>query len=376
MPDPTRRRVLTSAGRLVLGTAGLGTAGLGTASLGTAGLAAPAVARERRVWRLATSWPKNAPGPGTTAARLAERITALSGGRLTVELHAAGELVPALEVFDAVAAGTVELGHSAALFWSGKMPSAPYFTAVPFGLLPEGHDAWLTAGGGQALWDELYGAFGVKPFAAGNSGIQMGGWYRKPIAGLEDLKGLRVRMPGLGGEVLRRLGAAPTTLPPGEIFTALSTGAIDGAEFLGPWQDLSLGLNRAARYYLWPGWHEPNGSAEALVNAAAYAALPEDLQRLIATCCEAENRRGPAEAEWRNAEALARLREDPEVTLAAWPEPVLRAARAQSEAVLAELAEASALDRRLRDSYAAAKARLLPWGRVGRHALLGAQLGA
>lgn len=339
-------------------------------------VAAPAVARARRTWRMVTSWPKNAPGPGTTAARLAERLTALSDGRLTVELHAAGELVPALEVFDAVAAGTVEMGHSAALFWAGKMPSAPYFTAVPFGLLPEGHDAWLTAGGGQALWDELYGAFGVKPFAAGNSGIQMGGWYRRPIAGMDDLTGRRVRMPGLGGEVLRRLGAAPVTLPPGEIFAALSGGAIDGAEFLGPWQDLALGLHKAAGHYLWPGWHEPNGSAEALVNAEAYAALPTDLQELVAACCEAENRHGPAEAEWRNAQALAKLQEMPEVELQAWPVEVLAAARRESEDVLSDLAQTSGLDRRIRESYAAAKDKLLPWARVGRHALLGAQIGA
>ena len=339
-------------------------------------LPTPAIARERRIWRLATSWPRNAPGPGTTAARLAERITLLSDGRLTVELHAAGELVPALEVFDAVSAGTVEMGHSAALFWSGKMPSAPYFTAVPFGLLPEGHDAWLTAGGGQALWDDLYGAFGVKPFAAGNSGIQMGGWYRRPIEGLEALQGLRVRMPGLGGEVLRRLGAAPVTLPPGEIFAALSTGAIDGAEFLGPWQDRALGLDRAADFYLWPGWHEPNGSAEALVSAAAYADLPGDLQRVIATCCEAENRHGPAEAEWHNAVALAELEADGRATLLPWPGDVLRAARSESEAVLADLAQTGAIDRRIRESYAAAKQLFRPWGRVGRHAVLSAEIDA
>jgi TRAP-type mannitol/chloroaromatic compound transport system substrate-binding protein len=354
----------------------LGTAAGTTAAALTLPAAAPAVAKDRRLWRMATSWPKNAPGPGTTAARLAERLTALSDGRLTVELHAAGELVPALEVFDAVAEGTVEMGHSAGLFWSGKMPSAPYFTAVPFGLLPEGHDAWLTAGGGQALWDELYGQFGVKPFAAGNSGIQMGGWYNRPIESLDDLAGLRVRMPGLGGEVLRRLDAAPVTLPPGEIFGALSSGALDGAEFLGPWQDTAMGFDRAAPYYLWPGWHEPNGSAEALVNAQAYAELPADLQELVAACCEAENRHGPAEAEWHNAQALARLRDDAEVALQPWPAEVLAAARRESAAVLEELAATSGLDRRIHDSYAEAKRLLLPWSRVGRHALLGAQIGA
>ncbi len=331
-------------------------------------------ARDSLRWRMATSWPKDAPGPGTTARRLAESITRLSGGRLSVELHGAGELVPAFEVFDAVQSGTAEMGHSASFFWAGKIPAAPFYTAVPFGLHPEMHNAWLDFGGGQALWDELYGAHGVKPFAAGNSGMQMGGWYNREIAALDDLKGLKVRMPGLGGEVLRKLGGSAVSIPPGEIYQALASGVVDGAEFLGPWSDQAMGFADAAKYYYWPGFHEPNGSAECLVNLAAYAALPEDLQALVAQACAAENLRGQAEADWRNAETLQQMRRGGKVALRRFPEDVLQAARAASKEVLAELAGSSDIAARIYRSYAAAQDAALAWGRVSRHALLDAQL--
>ena len=335
---------------------------------------APAIAQEGRRWRLVTSWPKDAPGPGTTARRLAESITALSNGRLTVELHAAGELVPAFEVFAAVQGGTAEMGHSASFFWAGKLPAAPFFTAVPFGLTPEMHNAWLEFGGGQALWDELYGAQGVKPFAAGNSGMQMGGWYNKEIKSLDDITGLKVRMPGLGGEVLRRLGGTAVSIPPGEIYQALASGVVDGAEFLGPWSDEAMGLPEAATYYYWPGFHEPNGSAECLVNREAYEALPEDLRALVAQACAAENLRGQAEADWRNAETLLRMRREGKVALRRFPDEVLRAARAAAEEVLAELAESSEIAGRIHRSYRMAQEAALAWGEVSRHAILDAQL--
>lgn len=335
---------------------------------------APAFAQDKLRWRMVTSWPKDAPGPGTTASRLAKAITELSGGRLTVELHAAGELVPAFEVFDAVQNGTAEMGHSASFFWAGKIPAAPFFTAVPFGLIPEMHNAWLEFGGGQALWDELYGQFGVKPFAAGNSGMQMGGWYNKEIESLEDIKGLKVRMPGLGGEVLRKLGGSAVSIPPGEIYQALSSGVVDGAEFLGPWSDQAMGLPEAARYYYWPGFHEPNGSAECLVNREAYEALPGELQQLVAQACAAENLRGQAEADWHNAVTLLQMRREGKVALRRFPEDVLQAARTASEEVLSELAGTSEIAGRIYQSYEAAQEAALAWGRVSRHAILEAQL--
>ena len=216
--------------------AGAGAIGL----LGAA--AAPNIARaQTRRWRMVTSWPKRLPGPGMSAERVAERIAALSGGRLQIIVHAAGEVVPAFEVLDAVGSGVAEMGHTAAFYWQGKQPAAVFYTTVPFGLTPSEHVAWVDAGGGQALWDELYAPFGVKPFMGGNTGVCMGGWFRREINSVDDVKGLKIRSLGLGGEVYRRLGATPQTTSPSEILTSMQSGLIDGAEFVGP------GLRHRAR---------------------------------------------------------------------------------------------------------------------------------
>jgi len=190
-------------------------------------------------WKMVTSWPKNFPGLGTSAERLAERINAMSAGRLTVKVYAAGELVPALEVFDAVSRGTAEMGHGTPYYWKGKVPAAQFFSSVPFGLSTLEMNAWLSHGGGQALWDETYAPFGVKPLSAGNTTMQMGGWFNKEINSLDDIKGLKIRMPGLGGEVWSKLGAITVNLPGGEIFTSLQTGAIDATDWVGPYNDLA-----------------------------------------------------------------------------------------------------------------------------------------
>ncbi len=182
-----------------------------TGALGLVGaIAAPSVVRgETQRWHMVTSWPKRLPGPGMSAERVAERIAALSGGRLQITVHAAGELVPAFEVLDAVESGVAEMGHTAAFYWQGKQPAAAFYTTVPFGLTPAEHVAWIYVGGGQALWDELYAPFGAKPFMAGNTGVCMGGWFRRELNSGDDLKGLKIRSLGLGGEIYRRLGATP-----------------------------------------------------------------------------------------------------------------------------------------------------------------------
>src|SRR5437016_10799974 len=234
---------------------------------GAATLAAPSIARaETKRWRMVTSWPKRLPGPGLSAERVAERIAALSGGRLQISVHAAGELVPAFEVLDAVGGSVAEMGHTAAFYGQGKQPAAAYYTTVPFGLTPFEHVAWVDAGSGQALWDELYAPFGVKPFMGGNTGVCMGGWFRRDMKTLDDLKGLKIRSLGLGGEVYRRLGATPQTTPPGEILTSLQSGVLDAAEFVGPGTDISLGLYRVAPMYYGPGFNKPNGTGECIVS--------------------------------------------------------------------------------------------------------------
>ncbi len=343
-------------------------AGLTMAGTRIAGASEP----DRHVWRMITSWPRNLPGPGITAQRLADRITTMSAGRLTIQVYGAGELVPALGVLDGVQQGVAEIGHTASFFWTGKMPAAAFFTTVPFGLTPEEHMAWLEHGGGQALWDRLYAPFGVKPFAAGNSGMQMGGWFLREIRSLADLKGLKMRIPGLAGRVMARLGVTPVLIPPSEIFAALQSGAIDATEFLGPWSDRSAGFHHAARYYYWPGFHEPNGTGEAIVALSAWRRLPPDLQAIVENACRSENAFAVAETEWHNAEALEALVADG-VLLRSWPTDVLKAARRESEAVLSEFAAQGGIDAEILQSYQAMRTRSHAWSRYSRQAFLTAR---
>src|ERR1051326_3735926 len=267
-------------------------------SVGLAGaLAAPALAQSgKQRWRMVTSWPKRLPGPGMSAERVAERIGKLSGGRLEIAVSAAGEIVPAFEVLDAVGSGVAEMGHTAAFYWQGKEPAAAFFTTVPFGLTPNEHVAWIDAGGGQALWDEIYAPFGVKPFMGGNTGVCMGGWFRRDLQDLADLRGLKIRSLGLGGEIYRRLGAIPQTTAPGEILVALQSGVLDAAEFVGPGSDIALGLFRFAPLYYGPGFNKPNGTGECIVSLKAWQSLDAGLQAVVAHACAAEAPISPAGA--------------------------------------------------------------------------------
>ncbi len=370
MDTATARR--TGLGRRQVLTGGTAM-GVAASALAASAPAAPALASGARRWRMVTSWPASAPGPGTSAQRLAERITRMSGGRLTVTLYAAGELVPAFEVFDAVSLGLAEMAHSASIFWSGKAAASVFFTTVPWGLTPESHNAWVRFGGGQALWDELYAPFAIKPFMAGNSGVQMGGWYQRELENLDDLRGLRLRIVGLGGEILRRLGGSPVSIPPGEILDALNRGTIDGAEFLGPLGDIGMGLNRAARYYYWPGVNKPNGTAECLIGRAAFEALPDDLKAIVESACAAENDYGLAESDWHDGQSLRRLVEQGTI-LRRFPDDILAASHRIGGELLDELGAADALSGRILQSYRAAQDHAVTWAKVSRHAILDAQL--
>src|SRR5436190_8120804 len=315
-------------------------------------IAAPAVARaQTRRWRMVTSWPKRLPGPGTSAERVAERIGALSGGRLQVMVHAAGEVVPAFEVLDAVGTGVAEMGHTASFFWQGKEPAAAFFTTVPFGLTPNEHVAWVDAGGGQALWDELYAPFGVKPFMAGNTGICMGGWFRNEIADVAALKGMKIRSLGLGGEVYRRLGAVPLTTSPGEIITGLQSGLVDGAEFVGPGSDIALGFFRLAKNYYAPGFNKPNGTGECIVSLKVWEALDLQQKAIVAHACAAEAAFALNEMEQLNVEALGALTERDEVKLRTFPPAMIDAARGHAKDVIGDIAGKSDIARKVVESY-------------------------
>ena len=342
---------------------------------GVAGVATPATLRAETAlkWRMVTSWPRDLPGPGITAARLARRIQAMSKGQIEIQLHAAGEIVPAFEVLDAVGEGVAEIGHTASVFWAGKMPVAQLFLAVPFGLTPLEHIAWIEHGGGQALWDELYADFGVKPFMAGNTGMSMGGWFRSELQSLADLQGLRFRMPGLGGELYGPFGIVQVSLPPGDTLPALQSGAIDAAEFAGPSSDLALGFYRAARFYYGPGLHEPNGTGECIVNRPAFESLPAHLQAVVVEACRAENAFALAEGELTNAAALRSLVVDHGVELRSFPSEITEALRAQAPAVLGQFAAAGGLDKRIHDSYVTTLDLLRPWSRESMASFLAAR---
>lgn len=297
-------------------------------------------------WKMVTAWPKNYPGLGTAAERLAERVATMSGGRLTIKVYAGGELVPPLEVFDAVSRGTAELGHGAAYYWKGKVPAAQFFTAVPFGLSTPEMNAWLSKGGGQALWDEAYAPYGVKPVVVGNTGMQMGGWYNKEINALDDLKGLKIRMPGLGGEVLSKLGATTVNLPGGEVFTALQTNAIDASDWVSPYNDLAFGLHKAAKFYYYPGWQEPQAVLELLINQKALDSLPADLQAILTEAARAASQDMLDDYVYHNALALAELKQQG-TQLKRFPDEVLAALQRETEVVLGELAAQSELNGRI-----------------------------
>lgn len=359
MTDLTRRKVVRAGGMGLIGA-----------------ISAPAVARaQTRRWRMVTSWPKRLPGPGMSAERVAERINLLSGGKIQITVHAANEVVPALEVLDAVGSGVADMGHTAAFYWQGKEPAAAFFTTVPFGLTPTEHVAWVDAGGGQALWDEIYAPFGVKPFMGGNTGVCMGGWFRREIKSLADLRGLKIRSLGLGGEVFRRMGATPQTTPPAEMLTSLQSGVIDGAEFVGPGSDIALGLYRVAPFYYGPGFNKPNGTGECIVALKVWETLDSETKAIVAHATAVEANFALSEMERLNAEALVALTGQHRVQLRAFPNDVIAAARKEAADVLAEIAARSDKTRRVHASYTAFRERTAAWSRISLRAVLEAREG-
>jgi TRAP-type mannitol/chloroaromatic compound transport system substrate-binding protein len=332
--------------------------------------AAPATIKQRTEWRMVTTWPEKFPGLGTGAERLAQRITAMSGGRLTVKVFAAGTMVPALGTFDAVAQGSAEMGHGAAYYWQGKSKSFNFFAAVPFGLTATELSAWIHYGGGQELYDEGYAKFGLKPFLAGNTGVQMGGWFKKEIKSIEDFKGLKMRMPGLGGEVLRRIGASAENLAGGDIFPALSSGRIDATEWVGPWNDLAFGFYKIAKNYYWPGFHEPGTGIECFVNKAKYDALAPDLQAIVASACRAEADAMLGEFNRRNGESLKVLIDQHGVNLRRFPDDVMAALGKAAGEVLAELEGADDLTKRTYQSFKTFRNEAIGWSKLAEQGYL------
>ncbi|MBD8875519.1 TRAP transporter substrate-binding protein [Roseibium polysiphoniae] len=341
----------------------------GLMAAAAAPLAAPSIARaqESFSWKMTNAYGPGSPfyveGPGSPTD-FCKKVEAMSGGRLKIQHFAAGELIPALEGFDAVRSGTVEMNAANAYFWAGKMPAAQYFTTVPFGLNFQGMNAWLYHGGGQQLWDELYEPLGLKAMPMGNTGVQMTGWFREPITKIEDFQDLKMRIPGLAGKVYAQLGVDVKLLPGGEIFPALERGVIDAAEFVGPYQDRRLGLQNAAKYYYTTGWHEPSNATELLVNKAAWESLPADLQAIVQSAAMACNLESHTWCEANNAAALVDLVENYGVTADVLPADVVTKLKEVTLETLAAGAEADPATKKVHDAFMAFKKEHDMWSQI------------
>ena len=285
-------------------------------------------------WSLVTTWPKNYPGLGMAPERFSVLVEEMSQGQLKVKVYGAGELVPAMGVFDAVSSGSVEMGHSGAYYWKGKVPAAQFFAGVPFGFTADEINAWVYRGGGLELWEELYKPFNMKPLPGGNTGTQMFGWFNKEINSLDDIKGLKMRFPGFGGEVFKRAGGVPVNIPGGELYTAMQTGTIDAVEWVGPYNDLAFGFQQVAKYYYYPGWHEPGSMLEFTINIEAWNSLPSHLQSIISTAAKAVNQDLLNEYNASNNRALQDLIKNHNVQLRKLPKDVINEFRSISEEIL------------------------------------------
>ena len=302
-------------------------------------------------WKLVTTWPKNFPGLGSAAENLSRMVDEMSNGRLKIRVYGGGEIVPALGVFDAVSQGVADAGHGAAYYWKGKVPSSVFFTAVPFGLNAQEMYGWLHYGGGLALYEEAYAPYNLLPMAGGSTGVQMGGWFNKEINSIEDLRGLKMRIPGMAGEVFTAAGGTSVTLPGSELYTSLQTGVVDALEWVGPYNDRILGFHEVARYYYYPGWHEPGSILEFIINKDSMAELPPDLQAIVREAARASSQDMLDEYTARNNEALRELIEEHDVQLRRFPDDVLQALWQGTRQALDELVARDPMSAKVYASY-------------------------
>ncbi len=367
-PDETNRRKFIK--NVSIGAAAIGTAGLAGALSSCKGQKQEEVVVKKEPkaktieWKMATTWPPHFPVLGEGADMLAKWIEEMSAGRLKISVYGGGELVPALGVFDAVSQGTVEMGHAAAYYWAGKCPSAQFFAAIPFGFNAQSMNAWIGNGGGLELWEEAYKPFNVKPFVAGNTGVQMGGWFNKEINSMEDLKGLKMRMPGLGGKIIAKAGANAVLVSGGEIYTNLERGVIDATEWIGPYHDYLMGFYKAAEYYYYPGWHETGTPLEAIVNLDAFNSLSKDLQVIVETACARANVWMLSEFEAKNNQYLRKLIDEEGVKLREYPEAVLKQLKKYSFEVLNEVADKDPMSRKAYDAYQKFQKNIFAWNKL------------
>lgn len=321
-------------------------------------------------WKMVTTWPANFPVFQEGAEQFAEDVRIMSAGRLNIQVFAGGELVPPLQVFDAVSQGTVEVGHGSPYYWAGKVPEAQFFSSVPFGMTAKGMHAWLYHGGGLELWREIYTPFNVIPFPMGNTGIQMGGWFNKKIDSIQDIKGLRMRIPGLGGKVFKKAGGNPVLMAGGEIYTALERGTLDATEWVAPFHDQRLGLNRAAKYYYYPGWHEPGTEFELIINLDDWSQLPADLKKIVENTAAAISEWIYAQMEYKNQLALKTLKQNGNVEVLEFPPDVLAEFKRLTRETLVEEAQGNPEFKRVLEAYESFSAQYAAWDAMSDEAYL------
>jgi len=330
----------------------------------SAPLAAPAYAAGKRKLKMVTTWPKKFPGLGTRAEQMARDIEAATDGRIRIKVYAGNELVPPLGAFDAVRGGKADIYHGPDYYWQGKHKAFAFFAAVPFGLTATELSQWINYGGGQKLWDELAGRFNIKSLLCCNTGIQMGGWYKKEINSLEDFKGLRIRIPGLGGEVLQRLGATPVTKAGGEIYLALSQGNIDASEWVGPWNDLAFGFHNITKFYYTSAFHEPGAAIAAGFNLEVWNSFSPSDQAIITAVAGDNYQKSLAEFNVRNAVSLKTLVEKHGVRLKTFSDDIMQNLLRTSDQVMQEIARTDDLTKRIYNSYMDSRRAAMAWGAV------------
>ncbi|MGH1358544.1 MAG: TRAP transporter substrate-binding protein [Burkholderiaceae bacterium] len=327
-------------------------------------VAAPAIAQGKKEMVIVSTWPRDFPGLGISAQRLAARITELTEGKITTKYFAAGERVGAFDSFDEVASGNAQAYIGADYYWKGKHPAFAYFTSVPFGMTTNEYNAWIKFGGGQKLWDAVGAEFGIKGLVAGSTGTQMGGWFNKEIETAEDLKGLKMRIPGLGGDVMAKLGASPVSLPGGQIYENLVSGAVDATEWVGPFNDYFMKFYEAAKYYYYPGMHEPGSTIAFGMNAKFWNSLSKHEQAVVTAACLEENALQYDEGNAKNGEYLAKLVNDHGVELRQFSDEIYDSFGEASQAVFEETRAHSALAKQVNDDYMKALKELAGWGKI------------
>lgn len=365
-----RREFLTKSGIVAAGAAA---AAAGLVGCGEKKESAPAketsmqkapavITKKKYELKMVTTWPANFPVFQVGLDSFAKRVEIATEGQVIIKVFSAGELVPAMETFQSVSDGTVDMGSGAAYYWAGKVRAAQWFTAVPFGLNAQGMNAWFYSGGGLALWEETYAPFNLVPRPIGNTGVQMGGWFNKKLDTMEDFNGLKMRIPGLGGKVFAKAGGTVTLTPGGEIFTNLERGVIDASEWVGPYHDHRLGLPKAAKYYYYPGWHEPGTALEIIFNKKVYDDMPKHLQVILDACSAQTNVWQLCEFEANNGEYLEKILAEGRNEIFQFPDKVMSTMRQLAKETVEEEAAKDPLSTKVNEAFKAFQKRVGGWG--------------